>query len=254
MKRSMFRDLALAYLISSGAASTAKAADPPADAATTTVYRDEYGIPHVYAPTLEAASYAIGYAQAEDRLEELLKNYRRAAGTMAEVFGPEFYAERPGPAHLAARGDQPHPLSTAQPEAAGGPRGVYRGRQAVHDGAPRPGAGLGPGDPPVGHRRPVAAHHLGLADGRGRRRASGGRSPAHAAGLPRLERDAHRPGPHGDEGPDRRRRPAPGLVRLVPLLRGPDLRPRRRIQRLGRVRSSASRSPASATAGIAPSP
>ena len=50
-----------------------------------TIYRDEYGIPHVFAQTLEAASFAIGYAQAEDRLEELLKNYRRANGTMAEV-------------------------------------------------------------------------------------------------------------------------------------------------------------------------
>ena len=58
-----------------------------------TVYRDEFGIPHVFAPTLEAASYAIGYAQAEDRLEELLKNYRRANGTMSEVFGPEFYRQ-----------------------------------------------------------------------------------------------------------------------------------------------------------------
>ena len=56
-----------------------------------TIYRDEYGIPHVFAPTLEAASFAIGYAQAEDRLEELLKNYRRANGTMAEVFGPDSY-------------------------------------------------------------------------------------------------------------------------------------------------------------------
>jgi acyl-homoserine-lactone acylase len=53
-----------------------------------TIYRDEYGIPHVYARTLPAAAYAVGYAQAEDRLEELLKNYRRAAGTMSEVFGP----------------------------------------------------------------------------------------------------------------------------------------------------------------------
>jgi acyl-homoserine-lactone acylase len=53
-----------------------------------TLYRDEFGIPHVYAPTLEAAAFAVGYAQAEDRLEELLKNYRRANGTMAEVFGP----------------------------------------------------------------------------------------------------------------------------------------------------------------------
>jgi acyl-homoserine-lactone acylase len=58
-----------------------------ADTATT-IYRDEFGIPHIFARTLEDASYAAGYAQAEDRLEELLKNYRRAAGTMAEVFGP----------------------------------------------------------------------------------------------------------------------------------------------------------------------
>src|SRR5215216_341765 len=56
-----------------------------------TIYRDEYGIPHIFAPTLEAASFAIGYAQAEDRLEELLKNYRRATGRMSEVFGPESY-------------------------------------------------------------------------------------------------------------------------------------------------------------------
>jgi penicillin amidase len=56
-----------------------------------TIYRDEYGIPHVFASTLEAAAYAVGYAQAEDRLEELLKNYRRASGTMAEVFGPDSY-------------------------------------------------------------------------------------------------------------------------------------------------------------------
>src|SRR4051794_34659502 len=54
----------------------------------TTTYRDEFGIPHIFAPTLEDAAYAVGYAQAEDRLEELLKNYRRASGTMAEVFGP----------------------------------------------------------------------------------------------------------------------------------------------------------------------
>ncbi len=32
----------------------------------------------------------MGYAQAEDRLEELLKQYRRAEGTMAEVFGPAY--------------------------------------------------------------------------------------------------------------------------------------------------------------------
>src|SRR5207237_9509892 len=60
-----------------------------------TIYRDEFGIPHVFAPTLEAACYAVGYAQAEDRLEELLKNYRRANGTMSEVFGPDYYRQDP---------------------------------------------------------------------------------------------------------------------------------------------------------------
>ena len=56
-----------------------------------TIYRDEYGIPHVFGTTLEDAAFGVGYAQAEDRLEELLKNYRRANGTMSEVFGPDAY-------------------------------------------------------------------------------------------------------------------------------------------------------------------
>jgi acyl-homoserine lactone acylase PvdQ len=64
-----------------------------ADDGSTTIYRDEFGIPHVFAPTVEAAAFAVGYAQAEDRLEELLKNYRRANGTAAEVFGPELFEE-----------------------------------------------------------------------------------------------------------------------------------------------------------------
>jgi acyl-homoserine lactone acylase PvdQ len=58
-----------------------------------TIYRDEFGIPHVFADTLESAAYAVGYAQAEDRLEELLKNYRRANGTMSEVFGSEYFRQ-----------------------------------------------------------------------------------------------------------------------------------------------------------------
>jgi acyl-homoserine lactone acylase PvdQ len=58
-----------------------------------TIERDEFGIPHIFAPTLEDAAFAVGYAQAEDRLEELLKNYRRARGTMAEVFGAEEFRD-----------------------------------------------------------------------------------------------------------------------------------------------------------------
>src|SRR5580658_9980146 len=55
------------------------------------VYRDEFGTPHIYAETIAGMSYAAGYAQAEDRLEEMLKNYRKATGTMAEAFGQEYY-------------------------------------------------------------------------------------------------------------------------------------------------------------------
>jgi penicillin amidase len=81
--------LAVAVLFTSGAGALSARADDEG----VTIYRDEYGVPHVFAPTLEDAAFGVGYAQAEDRLEELLKNYRRAAGTMAEVFGPEHFRE-----------------------------------------------------------------------------------------------------------------------------------------------------------------
>jgi acyl-homoserine-lactone acylase len=54
------------------------------------ILRDEYGVPHIFARTAVAAAYGSGYAQAEDRLEEMLRNYRKAEGTMAEAFGKEF--------------------------------------------------------------------------------------------------------------------------------------------------------------------
>lgn len=51
-----------------------------------------------FAPSAAGAAFASGYAQAEDRLEELLRNYRKAEGTMSEAFGAEFvfhdYRER----------------------------------------------------------------------------------------------------------------------------------------------------------------
>jgi acyl-homoserine lactone acylase PvdQ len=55
-----------------------------------TIYRDDFGIPNIFAATEEGVCYGMGYAQAEDRLEEIFKQYRRAEGTMAEVFGPEY--------------------------------------------------------------------------------------------------------------------------------------------------------------------
>jgi acyl-homoserine-lactone acylase len=53
-----------------------------------TIYRDDWGVPHIYAYSSEDACYAIGYAQAEDRLEQIFRNYLRASGRTAEAWGP----------------------------------------------------------------------------------------------------------------------------------------------------------------------
>lgn len=58
-----------------------------ASSETVTIYRDDYGIPHIFGETEPGCAYGMGYAQAEDRLEEVLKNYKRSEGTMAETFG-----------------------------------------------------------------------------------------------------------------------------------------------------------------------
>jgi acyl-homoserine lactone acylase PvdQ len=57
------------------------------------ILRDSFGVPHIFAKTDAGAAFGAGYAQAEDRLEEMMKNYRRAEGTMAEVFGPQFFQQ-----------------------------------------------------------------------------------------------------------------------------------------------------------------
>ena len=58
-----------------------------------TIYRDSWGVPHVYAETELGAAYGYGYAQAQDRLEQICRNYRDATGTMAEAFGPDYVAQ-----------------------------------------------------------------------------------------------------------------------------------------------------------------
>ena len=54
------------------------------------ILRDEFGVPHIFASTAVGAAFGSGYAQAEDRLEEMLRNYRKAEGTMSEAFGKDF--------------------------------------------------------------------------------------------------------------------------------------------------------------------
>ncbi len=54
-----------------------------------TIYRDTWGVPHIYAESLEAAAYAHGYAQAQDRLTDVLTAYLVAVGRAAAVLGPD---------------------------------------------------------------------------------------------------------------------------------------------------------------------
>src|SRR5262249_14276833 len=52
------------------------------------IVRDRYGIPHIFAASLEDASFALGYAHAQDRLWQMEMNRRIGAGRLAEVVGP----------------------------------------------------------------------------------------------------------------------------------------------------------------------
>lgn len=76
--------------------------------AQATLYRDEWGVPHVYAQTPRGLGFAFGYAQAEDHCEPMLLAYRAATGRLAEVKGEsaaasDAFALRMGHGELAQR-------------------------------------------------------------------------------------------------------------------------------------------------------
>ncbi len=55
-----------------------------------TIHRDSWGVPHIYADTVAAGAYGLGYAQAEDRLSDIHTGIRTGMGTMSEAFGKSF--------------------------------------------------------------------------------------------------------------------------------------------------------------------
>ena len=59
---------------------------------STYIQRDDYGVPHIKAPTWAQAFKAAGYAVAQDRLWQLENSRRVSRGKMAEAFGPSFVA------------------------------------------------------------------------------------------------------------------------------------------------------------------
>jgi penicillin amidase len=56
-------------------------------ASRVTIYRDTYGIPHVFGETDAATMFGFAYAQAEDNFWRIEDNYIRALGRQAEVQG-----------------------------------------------------------------------------------------------------------------------------------------------------------------------
>jgi penicillin amidase len=82
-----FRATAALLVWLTALAGAAQAADPLSSQVT--IYRDEYGVPHIVGETEEATFFGYGYAQAEDHLERMMIQYRDAQGRRAEVLGFE---------------------------------------------------------------------------------------------------------------------------------------------------------------------
>ena len=52
-----------------------------------TIYRDTYGVPHIFGPTDASCVFGYAYAQAEDNFWQIEDSYMRALGRASEVYG-----------------------------------------------------------------------------------------------------------------------------------------------------------------------
>ena len=57
------------------------------DSGKTVLYRDTWGVAHIYAPDVASGLYAQGWAQAQDRPQQLLLNLKIAMGELSHVTG-----------------------------------------------------------------------------------------------------------------------------------------------------------------------
>jgi acyl-homoserine-lactone acylase len=69
-------------------APAARAEPSPSPPEPVTILRDAWGMAHLYAGREEDGFYGLGYATAQDRLEQVLLLYRAAQGSLAAAFGP----------------------------------------------------------------------------------------------------------------------------------------------------------------------
>ena len=77
--------VALVFCPAAGAQTTR---DPAATLArTVTIYRDTYGVPHVFGRTDASTAFGFAYAQAEDNFWRVEENFIHALGRASEVYG-----------------------------------------------------------------------------------------------------------------------------------------------------------------------
>lgn len=76
---------ALAFVAAPAQHKTELAAEKMARAVT--IYRDAYGVPHVYGPTDASCVFGYLYAQCEDNFQQVEDSYIRALGRVAEAYG-----------------------------------------------------------------------------------------------------------------------------------------------------------------------
>src|SRR5882724_9206870 len=69
------------------------ASKPEPFAKSVTIYRDQYGVPHVYGPTDASCVFGYLYAQAEDNFWQIEDSYIRALGRASEIYGERVLAE-----------------------------------------------------------------------------------------------------------------------------------------------------------------
>ncbi len=80
--------LAVALWLPGPTASSPTRVNPPL-VGQATIYRDDWGVPHIYAATESAGFYGLGYAQAEDQLESILRLFLIARGELARAVGKD---------------------------------------------------------------------------------------------------------------------------------------------------------------------
>src|SRR5215212_8159542 len=77
-----------AHVAANGQNTSTKTTDDSASLArTVTIYRDTYGVPHVFGRTDASTVFGFAYAQAEDNFWRVEENFIHAVGRASELYG-----------------------------------------------------------------------------------------------------------------------------------------------------------------------